>query len=73
MTMNMQRFTLILCPVVFALSCVAGQASESKPDDNVMKEKSAIKQVAGDLQTELKASIQAGGPVAAKAISVVRL
>jgi hypothetical protein len=63
--MNMKRFLLGLSLMFFALSCVAGQEGGSKTDTNIMEAKSAIKQVAGGLQTELKASIQAGGPVAA--------
>lgn len=61
----MKRFLLSLSLVFFALSCVAGQVGESKNDMNVMAAKTSIKQVAGALQAELKASIKAGGPVAA--------
>lgn len=61
----MKRYLLSLSLMFFVLPCLAGQTGESKPDMNIMQAKSVIKQVAGALQTELKASIQAAGPVAA--------
>jgi hypothetical protein len=51
--------------VFFAFPCGASQAATSDADENVAEAKAAIKQLAGSLKKELKASIQTGGPVAA--------
>jgi hypothetical protein len=58
----MRYIFLIFCLVVLAVNCNADQQTA---DSEQMAAKAAIKDFAGTLQAELKAAMQAGGPVAA--------
>lgn len=61
--MNKTILSFIL--VFFAFPSGASQAATSSADENIAEAKAAIKQLAGSLKKELKASMQTGGPVAA--------
>jgi hypothetical protein len=54
-----------LCLIFLSFNCLADQAKSSTHQDDVTSAKVAIKTFAGALQTELKTSMQNGGPVAA--------
>ena len=59
----MKKLLVGLLLVILAMDCSAGQ--QSGDDSDVAAAKTAIKEFAGALQTELKAAMQAGGAVAA--------
>ena len=61
----MKQILFGLCLVLLALDCSSDQQSSANPEADVAAAKSAIKEFAGALQTELKAAMKAGGPVAA--------
>jgi len=58
-----KQFLLSLCLVMPALDCNSDQQTDTTAE--VARAKTAIKQFAGALQTELKSAMKAGGPVAA--------
>lgn len=61
----MKRFFLSLCVTALALNCNAVSGTAKDTETGVPAAKSAIKELAEALQTELKGAMQAGGPVAA--------
>ena len=61
----MKQILFGLCLVLLALDCSSDQQSSANPEADVAAAKSAMKEFAGALQTELKAAMKAGGPVAA--------
>ncbi len=61
----MNQILLSLSLSILTLSCYAGQKNDSDTAAEITHAKATIKQFAGALQTELKAAMQAGGPVAA--------
>ena len=59
----MNQILLGLCLVILTLDCSSDQQSDK--DTEVAAAKAAIKELATALQSELKAAMQTGGPVAA--------
>jgi hypothetical protein len=60
-----KSFLLTLCLISLALDCSGDQAHGVDTEAEISAAKTSIKQFAVALQTELKAAMQAGGPVAA--------
>jgi hypothetical protein len=60
-----KSFLLILCLIALALDCSGDQTHSVDTEAEISAAKTSIKQFAVALQTELKAAMQAGGPVAA--------
>jgi len=60
-----KQILLSLSLSFLTLSCYAGQQTESDTEAEIAGAKGVIKQFASALQAELKAAMQAGGPVAA--------
>jgi hypothetical protein len=56
---------VVLSLVVFSAGCYGDQTSSAGSESDIAAAKTAIKDFAGALQTELKSAMQAGGPVAA--------
>lgn len=61
----MKQILLFLCLVALALNCNSDQQSNASSEAEMASAKVAIKEFAGALQTELKAAMKAGGPIAA--------
>jgi hypothetical protein len=61
----MKQLIACLCFVLLAMDCRGDPQTSSANEGDIAAAKVAIKALAGDLQTELKGAMQAGGPVAA--------
>lgn len=59
----MKTIVLGICSILLSMNCNSDQHSNKNTD--ITAAKAAIKELATDLQSELKAAMQAGGPVAA--------
>jgi hypothetical protein len=59
----MKTIVLVIFSILLSVNCYGDQHSGNNAD--ITAAKAAIKQLATDLQSELKAAMQAGGPVAA--------
>lgn len=68
----MKQILLSLCLISLALNSTAGEQTETSNQAEIANAKAVIKEFAGDLQTELKTAMQAGGPVAAIAVCNTR-
>jgi len=60
-----KSFLLTVCLIALALDCIGDQTHSVDTEAEISAAKTSIKQFATALQTELKAAMQAGGPVAA--------
>jgi hypothetical protein len=63
--MIMKQILLSLCLVLLTLDCSSDQQADTQTQAEITAAKAAIKELANALQTELKAAMQTGGPVAA--------
>ena len=61
----MKQILFSLCLVMLAWDCSSDQQANISTEAEVAAAKAAIKEFAGALQTELKAAMKAGGPIAA--------
>ena len=68
----MKRLLLCACLLIPALDGRAGPPSNTDNEANLSAAKSAIQAFAASLQAELKAAMQAGGPVAGVAVCNTR-
>ena len=68
----MKRLFLCACLFIPALDGHAGPPSNTDNEANLSAAKSAIQAFAASLQAELKAAMQAGGPVAGVAVCNTR-
>ena len=59
----MKTFVLGICLLILSMNCNSDQHSDSNAE--IAAAKTAIKELATSLQSELKAAMQTGGPVAA--------
>jgi hypothetical protein len=64
----MTKVLLSLCLITLALDCSGDQQPNANTQAEIASAKASIKELAGALQTELKAAMQTGGPVAAIAV-----
>lgn len=68
----MKQILLSICLVTLAMNTHAGEPAKTGKQPEIADAKAAIKEFAGALQTELKAAMQSGGPVAAIAVCNAR-
>jgi len=61
----MKQLIGCLCFVLLAMDCRSDPQTSPANEGDIAVAKAAIQALAGDLQTELKGAMQAGGPVAA--------
>lgn len=64
----MKQVLLVLSLVILTLNCHGDQQADIDTQAESTAAKAAIKELAGSLQKELKAAMQAGGPTAAIAV-----
>jgi len=70
--MGIKHIFFSLGLITLALDCIGDSPLDTGADPEITRAKTAIKQVAGALQSELKVAMQAGGPVAAIAVCNTR-
>jgi len=68
----MKLILVSICLIALALDCSAGQQPNASTSAEITSAKTAIKEFAGALQTELKSAMKAGGPVLAIAVCNTR-